>query len=90
MGAYPLSALSMLVAALLNICVERFTGVVPWLTAIAALAFSIISPLLFIFEFILGLEFVGEDGNHLEVDVVHVAQARNWERDATAHSERSP
>jgi NADH:ubiquinone oxidoreductase subunit K len=57
-GAYPVSALLMLVAALLNISVERFVGVSPWLTATAALVFSIISPLLYILEFVLGLELV--------------------------------
>jgi hypothetical protein len=36
----------------------HFTGVSPWLTSIAALAFSIISPLLLIIEFILGFELI--------------------------------
>jgi len=36
----------------------RFIGVTPWVTASAALAFSIIAPLPFIFEFILGFELV--------------------------------
>ena len=56
LSLYP--AFFMLIAALLNISMGRFTGVSPWLTAIAALAFSIISPLLFIFEFILGYELI--------------------------------
>jgi hypothetical protein len=58
LSAYPISALLILVAALLNISMGRFTGVSPWLTAVAALAFSIISPMLFIIEFVLGFEFV--------------------------------
>jgi hypothetical protein len=58
LGSYPISALFMLVAVLLNISMDRFTGISPWLTAIAALAFSLISPLPFIFEFILMLELV--------------------------------
>ncbi len=58
LSAYPLSALFLLIAALLNITVGRFTGVSPWLTAIAALAFSIIAPLPFIFLFILDYEWV--------------------------------
>ena len=58
LSAYPLSALFMLVAILLNISMGRFTGVSPWSTAIAALAFSILSPLLWIFEFVLGFELV--------------------------------
>jgi hypothetical protein len=48
----------MIIAVLLNISMGRLTGISPWLTAIAALAFSIISLLLFILEFILGLELV--------------------------------
>ena len=58
LSAYPISALFMLIAALLNISMGRFTGVSPWLTSIASLVFSIVSPLLFIFEFILGFELV--------------------------------
>jgi hypothetical protein len=58
LSAYPISALFMLVAALLNISMGRFTGVSLWLISITALVFSIISPLLFIFEFILGFELV--------------------------------
>jgi hypothetical protein len=53
-----MSALFMLIAALLNISMGRFTGVSPWLISIAALVFSIISPLLFILEFVLGFELV--------------------------------
>ena len=45
-------------AALLNISMGRFTGVSPWLTAMAALAFSISSILLFILELVLGFELV--------------------------------
>lgn len=58
LSAYPLSALFMLIAALLNISMGRFSGVSPWLTAIAALAFSIISPLTFIFLFVLNFELL--------------------------------
>ena len=58
LSAYPLSALFMLMAALLNISIGRFAGVSPWLTAIAALAFAILSPLLFLFEFVLSFEMV--------------------------------
>src|SRR5512143_2398346 len=58
LSAYPLSALFLLMAALLNIAVGRITGISPWLTAIAALAFSIIAPLPFIFLFILNYEWV--------------------------------
>jgi hypothetical protein len=58
LGSQLISTLFMLIAALLNISMERFTGVSPWVTAIAALAFSISSVLLFIFEFVLGFELV--------------------------------
>jgi hypothetical protein len=58
LSAYPMSALFLLIATLLNISMGRFTGVSPWLTAMAALAFSILSPLPFFFEFALSLEVV--------------------------------
>jgi hypothetical protein len=57
-SAYPLSALFMLIAALLNLATGHITGISAWATTIAALAFSVISPLLFLFEFILSLELV--------------------------------
>jgi len=57
LSPYP-GALSMILAVLLNISIGRFTGVSPWLTSIAALVFSIVSPLLFIFEFYLGRELI--------------------------------
>lgn len=58
LGSLPLSASFMLLAALLNISIGRFTGISPWVTALAALAFSIISILLVFFEFVLGFEFI--------------------------------
>jgi hypothetical protein len=58
LSALPLSALFMLIAALLNISMGRFTGVAPWLNAVAALAFSIFAPLPFIFMFVLNYELV--------------------------------
>ncbi len=54
----PYPALFMLIAAVLNISMRQITGISPWLSAIAALVFSIISLLLFIFEFILGFELI--------------------------------
>ena len=57
-SSYPFSAFFMLIAALLNISMGRFTGISPWLTSTASMIFSIASPLLFIFEFILGFELV--------------------------------
>ncbi len=58
LGTQPMSALFTLAAALLNFSIGRFTGVSPWLTAIPALAFSIIPVMLFIFEFYLGYELI--------------------------------
>ena len=56
LSSYPISGLFMLFAALLNISMGQFTGVSPWMTSIAALAFSIMVPLPFIFEFVLAFE----------------------------------
>jgi hypothetical protein len=58
LSAYPISAICLLVAALLNISIGHFAEISPWVTASAALAFSILSPLLFIFEFVLGFELL--------------------------------
>ena len=58
LGSQLISTLCMLIAVLLNLSVRYITGIQPWLTVIAALVFSISSVLLFIFEFILGLEVV--------------------------------
>ena len=58
LGSLPMSALLMLLAVLLNISTGRFTGVSPWLTATAALAFSIVAVLSFVLEYILYFEFV--------------------------------
>jgi hypothetical protein len=52
----PIIALLTLLAALLNISAGRLMGVSSWLAAISALALSMLSPLLFIFEFFFGFE----------------------------------
>jgi hypothetical protein len=57
LSPYPI-VLFMIIAILLNVSLGHLTGVSPWLTAIAALVFSIISPLIFILEFFLGYELV--------------------------------
>ncbi len=54
----PYPGLFLLLAVLLNIATGLFPGVSPWVTSIAALAFSIISPWLFVSEFIFGFELV--------------------------------
>ena len=48
----------MILAALLNISAGHHSGVSPWLTAVGALVFSILTPLLFILEFVLGYEVI--------------------------------
>jgi Peptidase family M28 len=58
LGSLPISALFTLIAALLNISMGRFTGISPRVTAMAALAFSVISVMLFILEYIKYFEFV--------------------------------
>jgi len=58
LGSLPIAALLTLMAALLNISMGRFTGLSPWVTAIAALAFSIISLVLVLVEFMLYFELV--------------------------------
>jgi hypothetical protein len=58
LGSLPLGALFTLVAALLNMSMGRFTGISPWITANAALAFSSIAVLLVILEFMLYYELV--------------------------------
>jgi hypothetical protein len=58
LGSLPIGAVFMLSAALLNRSVGRFTVVLPWLTAIAALAFSVISIAVVILEYVRYSEFV--------------------------------
>jgi hypothetical protein len=58
LGSQFIGILFMLIAVLLNISMGRIRGVSPWVTAIAALTFSISSVLLFIFEFVIGFELV--------------------------------
>jgi len=58
LGSQLISTLCMLTAVILNIATGLITGIQPWLTVIVALVLSISSVLLFIFEFILGLEVV--------------------------------
>jgi hypothetical protein len=48
----------MLVAALLNLAISRFTDVSPWLTAVPALALSIAAPTVYLLEFVLGFELI--------------------------------
>jgi hypothetical protein len=57
LSPYP-GVLCTVIAVLLNISMRRFTGITPWVASITALAFSIITPLLFIVEFLLGYELI--------------------------------
>ena len=54
----PYPALFMLIAVLLNISTGRLAGVSAWLTAAGALACSILSISIFIFEFVLSFELI--------------------------------
>jgi len=56
LSSYPMCGVFMLFAALLNTSMAHIMGVSPWLTSVAALAFSIMVPLPFIFEFVLAFE----------------------------------
>jgi len=56
LSSYPICGIFMLFAALLNISMGHIMGISPWLTSIAALVFSIMVPLPFIFEFVLAFE----------------------------------
>ena len=58
LSSYPICGLFMLFAALLNISMEHITAVTPWLISVAALVFSILVPLSFIFEFVLSYELL--------------------------------
>jgi hypothetical protein len=50
------SVLFLLLAVLLNISTSHLSEFWPWVTSIAALVFSILTPVLFVLEFILGYE----------------------------------
>jgi len=54
-STYP-GTLCMLLAVLLNISTGHFMGISPWITSIAAVLFAILSPSMFILEFLLSLE----------------------------------
>ncbi len=54
----PFPGLFLLLTVLLNIFINRLTGVLLWAAAIVALALSILAPLMFTIEFFFGKEFV--------------------------------
>ena len=56
LGSFPVSALLLLAAALLN--VSSYTGIIPWAAAAASLMLAILSPLPFIFEYNRYYEFI--------------------------------
>ena len=58
LSSYPLCGLFMLIAAMLNLSMGQLIGISPWLTSIAALVFSIMVPIPFIFEFVLSYELL--------------------------------
>ena len=53
-STYRVSAFIMVVAVLFNAAAVLLSGLLLWITSIAALLFSLLSPLIFILEFILG------------------------------------
>jgi hypothetical protein len=57
-GALRISALFMLIAALLYMSTGRVMGVPAWVTALGAVIFSILSPLVFVIQDIFGFEIV--------------------------------
>ncbi len=54
----PFPGLFLLIVVLLNIFIDRFTGVALWVAAIATLVLSILAPLMFTLEFFIGKEFI--------------------------------
>ena len=58
LGSQLISSLFVLASALLNMSLGLLPGVSPWVTAVAALAFSTGAALLFILEFVMGFELV--------------------------------
>ena len=58
LGHLPFSALVTFLAALLNLSMGRFTGIWPWVAAVAALVFAITPLVLYTFEAFLGFELV--------------------------------
>lgn len=57
LGSYP-GVICMVLAIVLNISTHYLIGAPAWITSIAALILTILTALLFIFEFVLGREFV--------------------------------
>ena len=58
LGSFPLSALLLLTALLFHLSVNYLKGISGWIAALAALLFSILSALPFIFEYIKYDEFI--------------------------------
>jgi hypothetical protein len=58
LSAFPLSAILMLLAALANAGIGRFSLVSPWISTIAAVSFCLLSILVLVLEFVFGFEFI--------------------------------
>ena len=58
LSSYPICGLFILFAVLSNISMGQILWVSPWLTSISALAFSLMAPFPFIFEFVLSYELL--------------------------------
>ena len=81
----------MLVAVLLNISIGRFTGLSPWISGIAALAFSILSPLNYILNFSSALNWsIHYSGRKIGECGRQAAQAWNPKHEAAAHYQWPP
>ena len=52
------SVFCMLAAIILNICIGRLPGISAWIASLAAVAFSLVTPLVFVLEFALSLEVI--------------------------------
>jgi uncharacterized membrane protein YphA (DoxX/SURF4 family) len=58
LGAFPLSAALMLLAALLNAAIGSVSSVPPWITAAGGGIFSALSIIVLLLEFVFGFEFI--------------------------------
>jgi hypothetical protein len=58
LSAFPLSAASMLLAALFNAAIGPFSFVSPWITAVSSVTLSVCAIVVLLLEFVFGFEFI--------------------------------
>lgn len=58
LSAFPVSAAAMLLAALLNAAIGRFSSASLWITAVGAVTFSLFSVVVLLLESVFGFEFI--------------------------------